>query len=128
MSLQESSLTVGDVTFRVFSKLMVQIKVETSASRNRFVNISLVEPSVSKMTQPSVNDVRAFFNKMWLGETQLPPTPTTGHFPHGTIAFLKFFLSFSRTPWEKIYPGVRCIKSLVSICSRWCRNSRGSEA
>ena len=43
---QESSLTIDDVTFRVFSKVLVQIKVETSASRNRFVNISLVQPSV----------------------------------------------------------------------------------
>jgi hypothetical protein len=43
---QESSLTIDDVTFKVFSKVLIQIKVETSSSRNRFVNISLVQPSV----------------------------------------------------------------------------------
>lgn len=37
---------IGDVTFNVFSKVLVQIKVETSSSRNRFVNISLVQPVV----------------------------------------------------------------------------------
>ncbi|CAB4038465.1 exosome complex exonuclease RRP44 isoform X3 [Paramuricea clavata] len=43
---EESSLTIDDVTFRVFSKVLIQIKVETSSSRNRFVNISLVQPAV----------------------------------------------------------------------------------
>ena len=60
--LQESSLTIDDVTFRVFSKVRVQIKVETSSSRNRFVNISLVEPSVGILTKIIailLNDVAA---------------------------------------------------------------------
>ncbi|XP_028406202.1 exosome complex exonuclease RRP44-like [Dendronephthya gigantea] len=57
---EESSLTIDDVTFRVFSKVRVQIKVETSSSRNRFVNISLVEPSVTGLSvKPLDTDLTA---------------------------------------------------------------------
>ncbi|XP_046853913.1 exosome complex exonuclease RRP44-like [Xenia sp. Carnegie-2017] len=53
---EEMSITIGDVTFKVFSKIRVQIKVDTSASKNRFVNIMLMDPYVPGLSVDEIDD------------------------------------------------------------------------
>ncbi|XP_046852546.1 exosome complex exonuclease RRP44-like [Xenia sp. Carnegie-2017] len=53
---EEMSITIGDVTFKVFSKIRVQIKVDTSASKYRFVNIMLMDPYVPGLSVDEIDD------------------------------------------------------------------------
>ena len=54
-SFKEPSLKVGDVTYRMFDRVAVKIRVDKSSTENKFLSFSLVSKKVNKQTRKQTN-------------------------------------------------------------------------